>query len=597
MSRLIEELKRRQVLKSVGIYIVFAWVLLQVADVVVPATGWPEWIVTFVLYLMILGFPIVMLLSWMFDLTSKGVEREDSSSKKPFSLGSPIILVSLLVFFGGAYFAYEKALPPPDLTPSIAVIPFENLTGDENQDFLSDGISEEIMNNLFRMHNLKVISRISVYAVKDLNLELPEIGSRLGVENVLEGSLQINGDNVRLAVRMIEVATGKRLWSETFDGELSDFEFQDLITNTVIEKVSGIFGREAPALKPVATREVMAREHYLRGLYNFENRGEENMQRAAGLFQQAIDVDPLYADAWAGLGHALFFGGGDDSGGIEAENKMVDAAIERALEYDPENPRALSVKASIAAYRNWDLRTAVAISQRAVSLAPGSGDARHFYAIMLGLGGQHEQALVEQRIAASLNPLYPPLLSGVGHRLRYLWRTEGAIEIYKQSLNNGFDRVWGNLFYAYGDLGRVEDAANVILRDGHQTELDNWDRMMLAFFGGDYAEAAEIHATYLVEGRPPSSEFSPDAAQDAAFAGDFDYAFASMTTGAEQKDDILLRILRSRKFSDQFYSDPRWVELWNHPNMKPLFDLYLEANETPWIPIMKAGIAERKKSD
>jgi TolB-like protein/Tfp pilus assembly protein PilF len=593
MSRIIEELKRRQVLKPTGIYIVFAWVLLQVADVVVPAAGWPEWVITFVLYLMILGFPFVLLLSWMFDLTSKGVEREDSSSKKSFSLDSPIILVSLLVFFGGAYFAYQKALPLPDLTPSIAVIPFENLTGDENQDFLSNGITEEIMNNLFRMQNLKVISRISVYAVKDLNLELPEIGSRLGVENVLEGNLQINGDNLRLAVRMIEVATGKRLWSETFDGELSDFEFQDLITNTVIEKVSGIFGRQAPALKPVATREVMAREHYLRGLYYFENRGEENMQHAADLFRQAIDVDPLYADAWAALGQALFMGGSNDSGVIEAENRRVDAAIERALKYDPENPRALTVKASIAAFRDWDLKTAVAISQRAVSLAPGSGDARHFHAILLGLSGRPESALPHQRLAASLNPLYPPLLEGIGNLLRHLWRFEECAETYEQSIRNGFDRVYGSLYFCYGNLGQIEEAAHAIMQHNDPHVLDKQDHMFLAYFSGDQEEATRIYKEHFLNRRPPASDGNFKALEEAAIAGDLDYFFESLMAAAEMKDFNLVRFMRSKRV-EEVYADPRWVEFINHPNMKPIYDLYIEAGEVAWLPIMNAAIAERE---
>ncbi|MFT5140444.1 MAG: tetratricopeptide (TPR) repeat protein, partial [Rhodothermales bacterium] len=409
-------------------------------------------------------------------------------------------------------------------------------------------------------------------------------------------NLQINGDNVRLAVRMIEVATGKSLWSETFDGELSDFEFQDLVTNTIIEKVSGIFGRQAPAVKPVATREVLAREHYLRGLYYFEHRGEENMHRAADLFQQAIDVDPLYADAWAGLGHALFLGGSDDSGVIEAEDRRVDAAVERALEYDPENPRAFTVKAYFAAFRDWDLRTAVAMSQRAVSLAPGSGDARHFHAALLGLSGKPESALPHQRIAASLNPLYPPLLEGVGNILRHLWRFEEAAEVYEQSIRNGFDRVYGSLYFCYGHLGRIEEAANAIMQHNDPHVLDTQDHMYLAFFSGDQEEATRIYKEHFLDHRPPSSEGNLGAAQEAEVAGDLDYFFETITASAEMKNFNLIRSLRS-KVREDIYADPRWVEFINHPNTKPIYDLYIEAGEVAWLPIMNAAIAEREKSN
>ncbi len=274
--------------------------LLQVADAVVPAAGLPEWMVTFVLYLEMVGFPFALVLSWMFDLTSKGVKQDqEDAARRQYRLRSPAFMLVVAMFAGSSFVAYEMSQPPSDLTPSIAVIPFVNLTGDENQDFLSDGITEEIMNSLFRLKNLKVIARTSVYAVKELNLDLPEIGSRLGVENVLEGNLQINEDVVRLAIRMINVVTGDRLWGETFDGKLSDFEFQDHVTQSVIEAVSSVFGRAPPPVKKAATREVLAREHFLRGRYYLEQRGSENMQRAAELFQQAIDVDSLYSQAWA----------------------------------------------------------------------------------------------------------------------------------------------------------------------------------------------------------------------------------------------------------------------------------------------------------
>ncbi len=313
------------------------------------------------------------------------------------------------------------------------------------------------------------------------------------------------------------------------------------------------------------------------------------MQRAAELFQQAIDVDPLYADAWAALGQAYVMGGAD----LQIDDARVDAIIDRALEYDPDNPRALTVKATLAGFRDWDFEAAMALTRRAVAIAPGNGDVRHFSAILLGLSGSLEAALAEQRIAAPLNPLYPPLLEGVGHRLRYLWRFEEAIEIYQQSLEVGFDRVYDNLFFAYGHLGRIEDATNVMIRPDHQTKLDNWDRMMLAYFGGDREDAAQIYTTKLLARRPPASEGNVRALRDAAYGGDLDYTFEAMIAAADKKRMRLIQMLRS-KMPIELYSDPRWLQFWNHPNMKPLFDLYLATGDAPWIPIMNAAIADRE---
>ena len=591
MRKFITELKRRNVLKIAGLYVVFAWVLLQVADVVVPAAGLSEWLVTFVLYLTIIGFPFALLLSWMFDLTWKGIKQDSQdAARRQFRFFSPAVVVLIALFVGSSFVAYKISQPPPDLTPSIAVIPFANLTGDEDNEFLSDGITEEILNRLFRLDNLKVIARTSVFALKSLNLDLSEIGSRLKVEHVLEGNLQINGDVVRLGVRLISIASGKRLWAETFDGELSDFEFQDDIVNTVTAAVARAFDRKPPPERKIATRELLAREHYLRGRYYFEQRGQENMERAAELFQQAIDVDPLYADAWAALGQVTAVEGVEP----QFTDDRVDAIIAKALELDPDNPRALAAKAIIAGYRDWDFATALSLGRRAIEIAPGSGDVRHWFSNLLALSGNLEAALTEQRIAAPLNPLYPPLLEGIGHRLRYLWRFEEAIEIYQQSIKNGFDRVYNNLFFVYGYLGRIEDASYVLLRDNRQTELDNWDRMMLAYFGGDREEATRIYEAHILARRPPASEADPGAYYNAAFGGDLDYAFAAMMASAEMKHTVMLRMFRGRKMPVELYSDPRWVVLWNHPNMKPVFELYLEAGDAPWIPIMNAAIAERE---
>jgi TolB-like protein len=589
MRNFIEELKRRNVLKIAGLYVVFAWVLLQVADVVVPAAGLSEWLVTFVLYLTIIGFPFALMLSWMFDLTWKGVKQDSQdAATRQFRFFSPAVVVLIALFVGSSFVAYRISQPPPDLTPSIAVIPFANLTGDEGNEFLSDGITEEILNRLFRLDNLKVIARTSVFALKSLNLDLSEIGSRLEVEHVLEGNLQINGDVVRLGVRLISIASGKRLWAETFDGELNDFEFQDDIVNTVTAAIARVFGRKPPPERKIATREVLAQEHYLRGRYYYEQRGQENMERAAKLFQQAIDVDPLYSDAWGALGQVIALAGVDP----QITDDRVDAIIAKALELDPDNPRALAAKAFIAGYRDWDFATALQLARRTIEIAPGDGDARHWFAITLALSGHFEAALAEQRIAAPLNPLYPPLLEGIGHRLRYLWRFEEAVEIYQQSIRNGFDRVYDNLFFVYGHLGRVEDAAKILLRDNRQTELDNWDRMMLAYFGGDREEAARLYKAHLLARRSPASEAHPGEGRDAAYGSDLDYAFEVMIASAEVKHLDLLRMLRS-KVPVELYSDPRWVELWHHPNMKPVFDLYLEAGDAPWIPIMNTAIAER----
>ncbi len=202
--------------------------------------------------------------------------------------------------------------------------------------------------------------------------------------------------------------------------------------------------------------------------------------------------------------------------------------IARALEIDPESPRALALQAFVTGFRDWDFKTAMNLSQQVISIAPGDAEAHHFAAGLVSVSGQFESALAESRIAAPLNPLYPPLLEGIGHRLRHLWRFEEAIEIYEQSIRNGFDRVYGNLYFAYAEQGRIEDAANAIMQHNDPHELDNQDHMFLAYFSGDHEEAARIYKEYFLE---------------------------------------------------------------------PVYNLYPDAGDAPWIPIMNAAIAEREKQD
>jgi adenylate cyclase len=220
---LFHELSRRRVFRVAGIYGVVAWVLTEVADVVFPALQLPEWTVTFVVALLILGFPIAMIFAWVFDIGPQGIERTEPLAERAKGIPHPERIVYVLLVFVAmgilAWFLYPRVTdtgPRADgPRDSIAVLPFSNLSQDATNDYFSDGMSEELLNLLAKVPNLRVASRTSSFAYKDQNIDVREVARQLGVDTVLEGSVRRQGDRVRITAQLIDAADGYHLWSQT----------------------------------------------------------------------------------------------------------------------------------------------------------------------------------------------------------------------------------------------------------------------------------------------------------------------------------------------------------------------------------------------
>src|ERR1700732_3009930 len=307
------ELKRRNVYKVAVAYAVVGWLIAQIATQIFPFLEIPNWIVRLVIVLIAIGFPIALVIAWAFEATPEGIKRtEVADAKHEHSRGKTWIYVviigaaiSVALFFVGRYTAGNNASAARTELPakSIAVLPFDSLSRDPDNAFFAEGVQDEILTRLAKVADLKVIARTSTQKFKTAPENLPDIAKQLGVLNILEGSVQKAGDQVRVNVQLINALTNAHLWAEIYDRKLTDIfavesDIAKAIADTLQAKLTGL---EKTAMSNKPTENPEAHELYLKGRYFWNRRTGENLKKAADYFQQAIGKDPKYALAYSGL--------------------------------------------------------------------------------------------------------------------------------------------------------------------------------------------------------------------------------------------------------------------------------------------------------
>jgi len=312
----LAEIQRRRVGRVAIGYGAVAWAVTEACSVVFPALHVPEWAMTFLVVFLLVGFPVAMVLAWVFDVGPGGLHR---TAPLPGE-GVPAVRVRQRAAFGIAvlvgmaglgYLLYERGVGRANAGEphnSIAVMPFTNLSGDPSKDYFSDGMSEELLDLLARVPGLQVASRTSAFSYKGRNVDIRQVGRELGVETVLEGSVRQQGDQVRITAQLIDAETGFHLWSETYDRRLEDiFAVQDEISQAIVDRLRL---QLAPTEQKLAqhdrppTQNVEAYEIYLQGRAIWKRRGADNLQRAIDLYQSALGKDPGFARASAALASA-----------------------------------------------------------------------------------------------------------------------------------------------------------------------------------------------------------------------------------------------------------------------------------------------------
>ena len=429
---LITELKRRNVVRMALLYAVAGWVILQIADVLFEQLGVPPWAFRLVFGLLVLGFPIALIFSWIFELTPDGVKRTGNVESGDSVVGQTgqrmnLLIVALLVIAIGLL-AANRFSPGGDLSSagsaktdealvsgqqpgatvapesSIAVLPFVNMSGDPENDYFSDGLSEELLNTLVKLGGLKVTGRTSSFAFKDQQVDLREVGDTLNVASVLEGSVRKAGNRVRITAQLVETRNGFHLWSETFDRELDDiFAIQEEIAAQVAEALHvTLLGASAV----VESSDPRAYEDYLRGVYVLQRNPDElePLNRAQAHFENALVIDPEYVDALAGMFWVWDRKNRNGMGQFLESLKRMEQIAGELERLAPENERTLSAIGRIATV-NFDYARSAEYLGKAATRYPASVPVLGEYAGVLSVLRRYPEAIAAIEKASSLDPL------------------------------------------------------------------------------------------------------------------------------------------------------------------------------------------------
>ncbi len=473
LRQFIAEVKRRGIYQVTVYYSTGSWLLLQVADVLVPAFNLPDWTINALLALAAAGFPIALVFTWLFDLTPEGLVEAgtaDSPGEKVNWSRTHIIeftvIVVLAVLVGYLYLErliHQKTEPTPGQRKSIAVMPFANMTGSADMEYLGDGLAEEILNLLARLNELDVAARTSSFYYKNNEVNIRTIGEQLGVGHVLEGSIRQEGDRVRVTAQLIRASNGFHLWSETYDRSLLDvLALQDEIAAKVVNSLQVLLSTDSKdALSHNVTADPAAYDYYLRGrAFLRMPQDESNLEFALEFFDKAVAIDPEFADAYAGQCDGLL--GLYSINFDDANFKLAESACHRALTLDR---RAAPVYIALGnLYRNsGQYEQAIEEFKTALTLKSNSSDA--YVGLAETYKDQNQPALAEQhyRTAIQLQPNYWRALMGMGNFLFEHGRADEAIGYYQRisDLMPQSESAFNNLGAAYfmtGDFAQATTA-------------------------------------------------------------------------------------------------------------------------------------------
>ena len=610
MSSVWQELKRRNVIRVAVLYAVAGWVLLQVADILFGALHVPEWGLRLVLVMLLLGFPLVLIFAWVYEMTPEGLRRE-SEVDRPHSVASDtgrkidrLIIIGLAVVVtilladrflfmtaspeapqlsegtGAEPVARHKSAASPSVAEpekSIAVLPFVNMSGDEENEYFSDGLTEELLNLLAKVDDLRVSSRTSSFAFKGKDTSLPSVARELKVSNILEGSVRKSGVNVRITAQLIDVETDSHLWSETYDRQLDDiFAVQDEIATAVVEAL------KARLLNPGEVVVESGRETstdayltYLRGRHTYElardTRDNDLVERAITLYKSVLELDPRYALAYAGLADAYGLqsirGALTMKEGYDRSREMA----EKALAINPDLVEALLALADVQLEYDWDLDAAEKNYLRALEIRPSDAEGLRTYGYYLVTDGRYDEAITYYRKALEVDPMQVRAYSGLSFALLLAGRYEELPEVADQ-LAAHRDAEFINRWRKNMELATLrykgQYADLVMLLPEKPETLGDLQDAAISYYHIGNKEKARMYLDQMIEIANQKSDSFSEVAAALVQMDEPDLAIDYLQKSIDTRE-VNNAFIRVDPDLRPLHQDPRYLQLLERAGLKP----------------------------
>ena len=581
------ELRRRNVYKVAITYAVVAWLFVQAASILLPTFDAPSWVMKTLVVLLALGFAMAVFISWAFEATPEGLKRTenvppDVAAKLPtwsprkfatFVGVVAVIAAGLLIFrmVGTDRWAVRSdqnegrrsaaSLPQK----SIAVLPFVNMSADKNDEYLSDGVSEELITALSKITGLQVKARTSSFAFKGKNEDIQKIGELLHVSHLLEGSVAKAGNKLRITAQLIQASDGNHLWSDTYDREMQDIF---AVRSEVAQKVAAILkvrllGEDKKQLDKKPTENLEAYNLYRQGRYYGDQVSEEGIKKAIPFFEQAIQKDPRFALAYAGMADSYVAAADAFIAPREAFSKAKEAAL-KAIELDDTLAEAHTSLGLLHYHYDWDWAAAEKEFKRALVLNPQSAWSYTLYSQFLGGMGRVEEANEQGRHALELDPLSVTARWCLGWAFLSAGRSDEAIEELSKAMELDPNSAWARTF-----LGRAYLSKGMQQRGIKELETARRDGpddvFVLGLLGYGYAVTGRRADALKVLQRFDEMEkhrYVSRAARVYVYAGlgDKDKAFEWLEKAYQERSDALAWF-RQEPESKSLRTDPRFAAL------------------------------------
>lgn len=611
MRQFFEELQRRSVVRVAVGYVIVAWVLIQVATTLLPTFGAPNWVLQVFVLFIIMGFWLAMVLAWAYGDRHDGHESADAPPAPPSqrhvatdtALG--VLVVVLLAFSFWTYFnprtVYVEEDERAGALASIAVLAFDDLSPGGTQAYFAEGISEEILNALAQVPELRVAARTSSFSFQDSGVTAQDIGERLNVAFILEGSVRIAGNNMRITAQLIDTATGYHVWSENYDRQVEDiFAVQDDVTRLILQALNDEMGTSFDVVEhDQGTDNVAAYNAYLLGRHHMQQRNAESMRMAVDAYRQAIDLDPEYADAWAGMGRAYYL----NYDGFEEDEvaQYMRPALVQAIALDPENALAIATLglSNMRDQGDSEVIEGILLCERAYELAPDDIEIRMSYVNALMVAQRFRDALAMLRDILEDDPDFSPALSNLINVYFGLDRPDLAYAMLRPTLRDfsiedgtGTFLGFGYMAAVQGDQETLEFILGEFERHSDDPEVAADGRVMNGIvdsLNGNNAPLEEMLNSGWLRSRIETSDNweHDDVGLFYAIAGRYAEAVELYSRSIDEGNFDIMYVRQSGvPAPDALFEQPEWIELMQRPEVNELYRLHRAAELSgQWEPL------------